>query len=54
VHTFLDKQGISRKANTRLRFINSSLRAPTFNVVGETASTRPAAKYRRISEWSLA
>lgn len=52
VHTFLDREGISsRQANTRLKFINSVLREPTFATVGTTPSARPAARGRVISEW---
>lgn len=53
VHRYLDRDGVRPKqVRTRLRFINSVLRSPNFQYVGETRSTRPAARGRMISEWA--
>lgn len=53
-HTYLDRQGIQpQQIRTRLRFINSVLREPNFEYAGRTSSSRPAAKGRMISEWSI-
>jgi hypothetical protein len=54
VHSYLDRQGVSNRAQTRLRFINSVLREPTFYSTGmTTTSTRPVAKGRAITEWTV-
>lgn len=53
-HTYLDRQGVQpQQVRTRLRFINSVLREPNFAYAGRTTSSRPAAKRRMISEWSI-
>lgn len=53
-HTYLDRQGVRSQVRTRLSFINSVLREPTFESAGMTRSTRPAAKGRAISQWTIA
>lgn len=55
VHTYLDREGVQpQQVRTRLRFINSVLREPNFEVTGATPSSRPAARGRMISEWTIA
>lgn len=55
VHTFLSRKGVSaRQYRTRLSFINSVLREPMFEASGTVYSTRPQAKGRAISAWTLA
>ena len=50
-HTYLGKNGIdSGKIRTRLSFINAAF-SNGFEQVGYTASSRPAAKGRSITEW---
>ncbi len=54
-HRYLDREGVRpQQVRTRLSFINSVLREPNFEYVGMTASTRPAARGRAISEWTIA
>lgn len=54
VHTFLTKRGVSeRQVRTRLAYVNTVLRRPTFKRAGEVTSSRPAAKYRRVTSWKL-
>lgn len=53
VHAYLDRQGVPARTQTRLRFINSVLREPNFYSAGMTQSTRPAAKGRSITEWTV-
>jgi len=54
VHTFLDREGVQPKqVRTRLRFINSVLREPNFFRSSTVASTRPAAKGRSITAWTI-
>ena len=52
-HTYLDRQGVKSQPTTRLRFINSVLRQPTFFQAGTVASSRPAARGRSITEWTV-
>lgn len=53
-HTYLDRQGIRpQQVRTRLRFINSVLRETNFEYSGRTRSSRPAARGRMISEWTI-
>jgi threonyl-tRNA synthetase len=53
-HAFLTRMGVrQQQVRTRLSYINSVLRTPEFEPVGETASARPAARGRYITEWSL-
>lgn len=53
-HKYLDRQGIHPlRVRTRLRFINSVLRSPNFSYAGRTSSSRPAAKGRSITEWTI-
>ena len=55
VQSFLNKQGVRpEQVRTRLKFINSVLREPMFEQVGTVSSTRPAAKGRAISAWTVA
>jgi hypothetical protein len=55
VQAYLTRQGISaRQIRTRLSFVNSVLRAPMFESTGTVYSTRPEAKGRAISAWTLA
>lgn len=52
-HTYLDRQGVQAQPRTRLRYINTVLREPTFAYEGQTRSTRPRAKGRMITEWTV-
>ena len=53
-HTYLTRKGVREQmVRTRLSFINSAF-SNGFEVVGEIASNRPAAKGRYISEWASA
>jgi hypothetical protein len=52
-HTYLDRQGVKSQPTTRLRFINSVLRQPMFFQAGTVASSRPAARGRAITEWTV-
>jgi hypothetical protein len=55
VHNYLSRRGISARATrTRLSFVNSVLRSPVFESVGSVYSSRPAAKGRSITAWTLA
>lgn len=55
VHTYLDREGVRpQQVRTRLSFINAVLRSPNFESVGMTNSSRPAARGRAISEWTIA
>lgn len=55
VHTYLDREGVRpQQVKTRLSFINSVLREPNFEYAGETPSSRPAARGRMITEWTIA
>lgn len=54
VHRFLDREGVQpQQVRTRLRFINSVLREPNFYRSGTTPSSRPAARGRSISAWTI-
>lgn len=54
-HRYLDREGVRpQQVRTRLSFINSVLREPNFEYVGMTASQRPAARGRAITEWTIA
>lgn len=54
-HTYLDREGVRpQQVRTRLSFINSVLREPNFEYAGVTNSTRPAARGRSITEWTIA
>ena len=51
---YMTKQGIpSQRIRTRLALINAALQGGEFYQVGKVASTRPAARGRQITEWSL-
>jgi hypothetical protein len=53
-HNYLGKNGIDEmKVRTRLSFINAAF-SNGFEQVGYTYSSRPAAKGRSISEWTIA
>lgn len=53
-HTYLDRQGVKPdQYRTRLRFINSVLRNPNFQQAGTSRSTRPVARGRTISNWTV-
>jgi hypothetical protein len=55
VHRFLDREGVRpQQVRTRLSFINSVLREPNFTYAGVTSSSRPAARRRNITEWTVA
>jgi predicted Zn-dependent protease len=56
VHTYLTREGVHQKqVRTRLRFINSVLAGSgEFEQDGMTRSTRPQAKGRSISTWTVA
>jgi hypothetical protein len=54
VHTFLNRNGVGKKnVNARLSYINSALREPRFVPVGNVPSSRPEARGRYITEWSI-
>lgn len=54
-HRYLDREGVQpEQVRTRLSFINSVLREPNFEYAGVTNSTRPAARGRAITEWTVA
>lgn len=53
-HTYLTRQGFRKnEVYTRLSLINSVLRDGNFDVVGQTPSTRPAARRRLINVWTV-
>ena len=53
VHTYLNKEGVApQQVRTRLSFINSVLREPTFIPTNTVPSSRPAAKGRMITAWT--
>jgi hypothetical protein len=55
VHAYLNRRGISARATrTRLSFVNSVLRSPVFESAGSVYSSRPQAKGRSITAWTLA
>ena len=51
VHAYINKNKIRLNRNRKLSLINSVFSNSEFLNVGQTASTRPAARYRRISMW---
>lgn len=54
-HRYLDREGVQpEQVRTRLSFINSVLREPNFGRAGMTNSSRPAARGRSITEWTVA
>lgn len=54
-HTYLSRVGIREQmVRTRLSFINSVFNNGMFEQSGTTSSSRPAAKGRTISTWSVA
>jgi len=54
-HRYLDREGVQpEQVRTRLSFINSVLRQPNFDRAGATSSSRPAARGRVITEWTIA
>jgi hypothetical protein len=54
-HTYLTRAGINElMVRTRLSFINSVFGTGMFEQVGSTPSSRPQAKGRSISTWSVA
>lgn len=52
-HNYLDRNEVSSSPSVRLRFINSVLRNPQFYYAGVTNSTRPVAKGRAITMWTV-
>ena len=55
VHTYLNREGVRpQQVRTRLSFINSVFSNGMFAQDGMVASTRPQAKGRYISAWTLA
>ncbi len=55
VHTYLTRDGVrTEQVRTRLSFINSVFSNGMFEQDGMVASTRPQAKGRYISAWTLA
>lgn len=55
VHTYLTRDGVrTEQVRTRLSFINSVFSNGMFEQDGMVASTRPRAKGRYISAWTLA
>lgn len=53
VQSFLSKAGFKGNTNKRLSVIRSVLRGPTFYAIGNTRSTREAARSRTITAWKL-
>lgn len=54
-HSYLTRAGLSElMVRTRLSFINSVFKNGMFEQSGTVASSRPAAKGRAISTWSVA
>ena len=54
-HRYLDREGVQpEQVRTRLSFINTVLREPNFAYAGTTQSSRPAARGRSITEWTIA
>lgn len=51
VHVYLDRQTRRMNANQRLSVIQSIFRNGQWTAVGNTASEREAARYRRITEY---
>ena len=55
VHNYLNREGVHEKqVRTRLSFINSVFGSGMFEQTGTVASSRPAAKGRAISAWTVA
>lgn len=55
VHNYLTRDGVNPgQVRTRLSFINSVFRNGMFEQVGMVPSSRPQAKGRAISAWTLA
>lgn len=55
VHTYLTREGVqTQQTRTRLSFINSVFGTGMFAQVGTAPSTRPQAKGRSISMWTVA
>lgn len=55
VHTYLTREGVRpQQVRTRLSFINTVFSNGMFEQDGMVASTRPQAKGRYISAWTLA
>ena len=54
-HTFLTREGVNiGQVRTRLSFINSAFSGEMFERTGTTRSTRPQAKGRAISAYTVA
>jgi predicted Zn-dependent protease len=55
VHSYLTRDGVrEQQVRTRLSFINSVFGSGMFEQVGTMPSTRPQAKGRAISTWTVA
>jgi hypothetical protein len=55
VHNYLTRDGVrEQQTRTRLSFINSVFSSEMFEFAGMTASTRPQAKGRSISTYTVA
>jgi predicted Zn-dependent protease len=55
VHNYLTRDGVrEQQTRTRLSFINSVFGSGMFEMVGTMASTRPSAKGRAISTYTVA
>jgi predicted Zn-dependent protease len=55
VHNYLTRDGVrEQQTRTRLSFINSVFSGEMFEVAGTMASTRPSAKGRAISTYTVA
>lgn len=55
VHNYLNRDGVrEQQVRTRLSFINSVFSSGMFERVGMTSSSRPAARGRAISTYTLA
>ena len=54
-HRYMDREGIRpQQIRTRLAFINSVLREPNFEAYDVVPSSRPAARGRTITAWTIA
>lgn len=50
-HRFLGRKGVRNAPEVRLSYINRVFRSRTFINMGERASQREQAKYRKITQW---
>lgn len=53
VQNFLSRNGFPSKTNARLSVIRSVLRTPNFRPTGSAPSSRPAARGRKVTTWTV-